>query len=406
MKTNPNFIIFILALGYMIDFFDLTIFAVVRIPVLVSLGVPEHEYLKVSSLMFNSQAIGVVIGGILSGIWGDKFGRMSAVRLGILVYSVAIILNTFVTSIPLFAFMRFIAGVGLAGEFAASITLLSEILDTKERGRASGIIYSSGVIGGMLAAFIGTFFAWKTLFIVGGIAGLVLLIVRISVADSIIFQNLKNKQHIVRGSLKLLLLNKNSLTKLIAFLLSIIPFWFMAFFVNFAPEVAKSVGIKETINQGLSLAIYFIGSFFGAYFFPYIAKLTASRKKSIFSALFIMLLAITLFSLGNLLTIQLYYTILLLIGLASGYSGIFMVFAAESFGTNQRNIASSVISNLARCSLIVMNAFVPWMASQFHQIWVGLVLSATIIFTLGVIALFSLKETSYKSLDFHEGEVS
>lgn len=403
MKNNTNFIIFILAIGYMIDFFDLTIFAVVRIPVLESLGVAEQDYLKVSALMFNAQAIGVVVGGILSGIWGDKFGRMSAVRLGIFIYSVAIILNTFATNVSMFALLRFIAGVGLAGEFAASITLLSELLSTKARARAAGVIYSSGVVGGMLAAFIGSFFHWKILFIVGGVAGLILLLARISVADSIIFQNVKSKTHIVRGSLKLLLLNKSSFTKLLAFLLSIVPFWFMAFFVNFAPEVAKSVGIKETISQGFSLAVYFVGSFVGSYFFPYIARLTASRKKSIFSALFIMLLAICMFSMGHLLTIQLYYVILFLIGLASGYAGIFMVFAAESFGTNQRNIASSVISNLARCSLVIMNAFVPWMASQFQQIWIGLVMSALIIFILGVFSLFSLRETNYSSLDFHEG---
>lgn len=403
MKNNTNFIIFILAIGYMIDFFDLTIFAVVRIPVLESLGVAEQDYLKVSALMFNAQAIGVVVGGILSGIWGDKFGRMSAVRLGIFIYSMAIILNTFATSVSMFALLRFIAGVGLAGEFAASITLLSELLNTKARARAAGVIYSSGVVGGMLAAFIGSFFQWKILFIVGGVAGLILLLARISVADSIIFQNVKSKTHIVRGSLKLLLLNKSSLTKLLAFLLSIVPFWFMAFFVNFAPEVAKSVGIKETISQGFSLAVYFVGSFVGSYFFPYIARLTASRKKSIFSALFIMLLAICMFSMGHLLTLQLYYVILFLIGLASGYAGIFMVFAAESFGTNQRNIASSIISNLARCSLVIMNAFVPWMASQFQQIWVGLVMSALIIFVLGIFSLLSLKETHYSSLDFHEG---
>lgn len=404
MKNNTSFIILILAIGYMIDFFDLTIFAVVRIPVLTSLGVPEYDFMRVSALMFNAQAAGVVVGGVLSGIWGDKFGRMSAVRIGILIYSIAIILNTFVTTVPLFAFMRFVAGVGLAGEFAASITLLSELLNPNERGKAAGIIYSSGVIGGMLAAFIGTFFDWKILFIVGGLAGLILLLARVSVADSIIYQNVKSKSHIVRGSLKLLLLNKTSLSKLIAFLLSIIPFWFMAFFVNFAPEVAKSIGIRETISQGLSLAIYFIGSFLGSHFFPYIARLTASRKMSIFSALFIMLLAISMFSMGHLLTLQMYYLILLLIGIASGYSGIFMVFAAESFGTNQRNIASSVISNLARCSLIAMNAFVPWMASQFNQIWIGLVLSATIIFSLGVLALFSLQETRFISLDYNEGE--
>ena len=406
MKNNPKFIIFILAIGYMIDFFDLTIFAVVRLPALQSLGVPQEDIVRVSALMFNAQALGVVVGGILSGIWGDKFGRMSAVRAGILLYSCSIIINAFVTTVPMFAAMRFLSGVGLAGEFAASITLLSELLPSSKRGKASGIIYSSGVIGGMLAAFIGSVFHWQVIFIVGGVAGLILLFARVSVGDSILFQTLKHQKHVVRGSLKFLILNKSSFLKLLALILSVIPFWFMAFFVNFAPEVAKSIGIKGTINQGISLGVYFVGSFVGSYFFPFIAKITFSRRISVFSALLIMFLAIGLFSFGQLISMQFYYFILFLIGLASGYVGLFMVLAVESFGTNQRTIASSVISNFARCSLVLMNAFVPWMASQFNHMWIGLVLSASIFLILGTLSLLYLKETTYSSLDFNEGDYS
>ena len=402
IKNNPNFILFILAIGYMIDFFDLTIFAVVRTPALKALGVNQNDFIQVSSIMFNAQAIGVVVGGILSGIWGDKFGRMSAVRAGILLYSVCIIINAFVTTVPMFAFMRFLSAVGLAGEFAASITLMSELLSSKKRANASGIIYSFGVIGGMLAVFIGSYFHWQVLFIIGGCAGLILLLFRVSVADSIIFQNIKCQTHIIRGSFKLLILNKNSLIRVIAFLFSIIPFWFMAFFVNFAPEIAKSIGIKNSISQGFSLGVYFIGSLIGSYFFPYISKLTNSRKKSIFCALLIMFIAISLFSLGNIVTIEIYYSILFLIGLASGYCGLLILFAAESFGTNQRNIATSVISNLARCSLIIMNAFVPWMSMQFNEKWIGLVISAGIFMILGTLALLTLNETNHSSMDYNE----
>lgn len=406
MKNNPKFIIFILAIGYMIDFFDLTIFAAVRTPALQSLGVAQEDFVRVSALMFNAQALGVVVGGILSGIWGDKFGRMSAVRAGILLYSVAIIVNAFVTSVPMFAAMRFLSGVGLAGEFAASITLLSELLPSHKRGKASGIIYSCGVFGGMLAAFVGSVFHWKVIFIVGGIAGLVLLLARISVGDSALFQSVKQQKHIVRGSLKLLIFSKNSFFKLIALILAVIPFWFMAFFVNFAPEIAKSIGIKGVISQGISLAIYFIGSFIGSYFFPFIAKVTYSRRIAVFSALFMMFLAVGLFSFGQLINVPFYYFILFLIGLASGYVGLFMVLAAESFGTNQRTIASSVISNFARCSLIFMNAFVPWMAAQFSHMWIGLILSASIFLIIGTFSLLYLKETTYSSLDFNEGDYS
>lgn len=402
MKNNTNFIIFILAIGYMIDFFDLTIFAVVRIPALQSLGVSENDFVRVSALMFNAQAIGVVVGGIVSGIWGDKFGRLSAVRAGILLYSVAIIANAFVTSVPAFAAMRFLSGVGLAGEFAASITLLSELLPANKRPKASGIIYSCGVIGGLLATFIGSIFHWQTLFLVGGIAGIFLLFARFSIKDSELFQNTKYQKHVIRGSLKLLILNKSSCLKMIALLLSIIPFWFMAFFVNFSPEIAKLIGIKDVVNQGISLAAYFVGSFLGAHFFPYIAKITYSRRIAVFSALLIMFLSISLFSVGQFFSIYFYYFLLFLIGLSSGYSGVFMVLAVESFGTNQRTIASSMISNLSRCSLVFINAYVPWMASLFNFSWMGLLLSAAIFLILGTFSLLSLKETTFTSLDYNE----
>lgn len=406
MKDNPKFIIFILAIGYMIDFFDLTIFAVVRIPALQSLGVQQEDFVRVSALMFNAQALGIVIGGVLSGIWGDKFGRMSAVRLGILLYSISIIINVFVTTVPMFAAMRFLSGVGLAGEFAASITLLSELLPAYKRGKVSGIIYSSGVLGGMLAAFIGSIFHWKVLFLVGGFAGIILLFARISIGEPVLFQTLKYQKHVIRGSLKLLILNKSSFLKLVALILSVIPFWFMAFFVNFAPEIAKSIGIREAISQGFSLGAYFVGSFVGSYFFPFVAKITFSRRISVFSALLIMFLAISLFSFGQLISVHFYYTILFLIGLASGYVGLLMVLAVESFGTNQRTIASSVISNFARCSLVLMNAFVPWMASLFNHMWIGLILSASIFLILATLSLLYLKETTYSSLDFNEGDFS
>jgi MFS family permease len=404
MKNNPKLIILILALGYLIDFFDLTIFAVVRVPALLSLGVQENELMKVSSLMFNCQAVGLVLGGVISGIWGDKFGRMSAIRAGILLYSIATIANTFVTTVPMFGLMRFLSGVGLAGEFAASITLLSEILNYSERGKSSAIVYSSGVLGGLLASFIGSVFYWKVLFWIGGIAGFLLLILRVSLCDSQLYYKLSDKKEIKRGSLKLLLLNKNSLTRVIIFIVSLFPFWFMAFLVNFSPEIARYIGIAGTISQGAALTCYFIGSLIGAYLFPFISTLTSSRRLGVFSALMIMVCAVSFFSFGSLISLKVYYFIIFLVGLASGYNGLLMVFAAENFGTNQRNIATSIISNFSRCSIIFMNAFIPWIVFQFKHVWIGLLFSAFIFLFLTFISLIKIKEIKLKSLDFFEKE--
>ncbi|BBH54496.1 MFS transporter [Fluviispira sanaruensis] len=405
-NKNYKFIIFFLAIGYLIDFYDLSLFVVVRVPILRSLGVPEEDFMRIGAYMFNAQALGLVLGGVLSGIWSDKFGRLSAVRIGILIYSIAIIINAFTTDIQLFTAMRFIAALGLAGEFAASITLLSEILPAEKRGFVSGVVYSFGIVGGMLAAYIGSAFHWQTMFLIGGGAGFIILLARISFADSILFKNIKLKKNIARGNVKQLLANKASVLKILALTFSNIPFWFMAFFVNFAPEIAKQVGMREAVNQSISLAFYFTGSFFGSHLFPYIAKLAASRRIAVLSALILMVCAVSLFGLGSSLNTYSFYFILCLIGLASGYPGIFMVLAVESFGTNQRTTAASMISSLSRASLVGINTLVPWLALHYSNMWYASMISVAIFFFLGIISLYFLKETNNTSLDFFEGTVA
>jgi MFS family permease len=395
-------VLLMLSLGYMIDFFDLTIFAAARGSILKDLGISTENAVHVSTQMFNAQAIGILFGGLLSGMWGDKIGRMSSVRIGIFIYSTAILANVFVHSLPAFLCLRFLSGFGLAGELAASISLSSEIFSAKERGWASGTIYFFGVLGGILATFIGSYFHWKVLFAVGGIAGYMLLALRIGFGDSQLFSQIKANKNVTRGNLKLLLLNKSSLKRVISLTLIVVPFWFMAFFVNFAPEVAKGVGMKETASQSISLACYFIGSLIGSYFFPFLADFFFSRKKSILIALFMMISSVCLFSLGKNLTLNMFYSIFLILGAASGYTSIYMTLAAENFGINQRATATAFVSCLSRSSLILINAFVPYMVLVFNDTWFGAIISCSFVFIISILALFWIRETHGKSTDFIE----
>jgi len=400
----PQFLtpmLILLSIGYLIDFYDLTIFAVVREQALTSLGVLPEDIMSTSAMIFNVQSLGVFIGGLASGIWGDKIGRMSAVRWGIFIYSTAILLNIFATSVEWFALLRFCAGVGLAGELGASITYLSEMAKPADRAYIGGTVYFFGVLGGIFATVIASFCDWKMVFLIGGISGYGLLLVRLTYADSKIFHAIKSDPAIKRGDLFMMFTTKSVLKRIIMLTFAIVPFWFMAYFVNFAPEIAKQLGFASAINQHISMMCYFLGALNGSYLFPFLAQKLASRKKAIHVAFFIMLSSVTL--LGLLQTYEWsYYVILFAIGIACGYPGLYMMLVAESFGTNQRSTGTGLISTFARTSLILINTLVPWAVATCGDFWIGSMLCAGLLFLLAMISFRWLNETHAGSMDFCE----
>jgi MFS family permease len=393
--------LFILSIGYMIDFYDLTILAATREAVLTSLGVPPEDIMSTSAWMFNIQALGIFLGGIISGVWGDKIGRMSAVRWGIFLYSTATLLNLLTTSIEWFAFYRFLAGVGLAGELAASMTYLSEMSKAEDRGYIGGTVYFFGVLGGIIATVIASQFDWQVVYFVGGIAGYILLLVRLTYADSRMFNEIKANNTIRRGDLKWIFTNASMLKRMGILGLAIIPFWFMVYFVNFAPEIAREMGFENNINQHLALICYFIGSLIGSYLFPILAQQFGSRKKAIQCAFLIMISSIAL--LGGLSFIPWsYYVVLLMLGVACGYPGLYMMMVAETFGTNHRSTGAGIIATCARTSMILINIIVPWVAASCGNFWTGALLCAGVLFMLTMVSFRQIGETHNRAMDFCE----
>lgn len=401
-KTYGAQALTLLALGYFVDFFDLTLFAATRAQILQSFQIDSDNLFNISRLIFNSQAIGIMLGGLIAGIWGDKIGRLSSVRFGIFLYSTAILFSVFTTSIHCFIFLRFIAGVGLAGELASSITVTTEILEGKARDIAANIIYFFGIIGGISATILSNFVHWKTLFLIGGCAGFALLFFRMSIREPVIFNNVKKNPDISRGSLKLLLFKKESFIRVLGLISLLVPFWFMVYFINFGPEIAKHIGLRTHPNQSIILVCFFVGSILGTYLFTFLAQALNSRKKTIFCTFAIMLFAIMGLLIGGFLHLWQFYALMLLIGLSCGYPGVFTVLAAESFGTNQRTTGTCVVSCVGRGSAILVNLFVPWMMNLFHTAALGIMWSNILIFILGITALTILQETHQRSIDFVE----
>lgn len=397
-------IIWVLFLGYLIDFFDLTIFAVSRIQCLEYLKIPKEDMLSASVLIFNVQALGLVLGGLVFGIWGDKLGRISSVKYGILTFSLATLLTVFTTHYPLFVLLRFIAYVGLAGEFAASATYITEYLDNKSRSLATSALYSFGIIGGILASLLGHFFDWKVLFTIGGLLGFLLMFLRSQFLENSLFIKMKDNPLVKRGQLSLLFKFK-TLKKMIFLILIGVPFWFLAYCVNFAPELSSSLtNGKFKISQSLSLFYFLLGSLVGNILISYLTIKLKSRKKPILVFFLLIPFAVIFYIYSNKLAFSFMYMAIFFIGTFTGYCSTFITFITESFGTNMRSTASCLISNLVRLSIVFINSFVPFFIASVASTSLGLFLSSLIFMLIGVFPLLFLIDTFHKNIDFQEAE--
>src|SRR4051812_13412681 len=199
-RTNAslNRIIIVAALGYFVDIYDLVLFSVERKDSLMSLlgneATPENLK-NIGMALLNWQMGGMLVGGLFWGMLGDKKGRLSVLFGSIIMYSLANILNGMVTNTNMYALLRFVSGFGLAGELGAGITLVSESMSKERRGIGTMIVATVGVFGAVVAGFMGdVIHSWRWSFYIGGGMGLVLLILRIGVYESGMFESLKKTE--------------------------------------------------------------------------------------------------------------------------------------------------------------------------------------------------------------------
>ena len=241
--------ILIAALGYFVDIYDLVLFSIVRVKSLKGIGVPDGDLLSQGVLLLNMQMIGMLLGGILWGIWGDKRGRLSVLLGSIFLYSAANIANGFVTNVPAYAVLRFIAGIGLAGELGAGITLVSEAMPKELRAYGTIVVSIVGVLGAVVAAMVGDLFDWRISYFVGGAMGIVLLLLRIKASESGMFGAIK-AQTVKRGALSLIFKSWPNTLKYFNCILIGIPLWFVVgILITFSPEFGKALRMAEIVHR-------------------------------------------------------------------------------------------------------------------------------------------------------------
>ncbi len=345
------FTIVVAALGYFVDIFDLLMFSIVRTPSLKSIGVADGDILAKGIVLINVQMTGLLIGGILWGMLGDRWGRKKVLFGSILLYSLANIANGYAQGMTSYAVLRFIAGIGLAGELGAGVTLASELLPRKWRGLGTTFIAFIGVLGATVAVFVAKMTDWRTAYIVGGCIGLLLLAMRVNVRESALHQKLMNDApDVARGNILILLRDPKLLKRFLAVILVGSPIWgVIGMLITFTPEFAKDLGMTVIPTAGSAVLFSYIGNSLGAMFSGLLSQALRSRRKSVAVSLALLAAALCIYmKLPYDNSLPLYYAVCGLLGFATGYWAMFVQMGAEQFGTNIRATAATSSPNFVR----------------------------------------------------------
>ncbi len=394
-------LIIVTALGYFVDIYDLILFSIVRVQSLTSLGVAADQLMNVGVYLINAQMIGMLIGGVIWGIMGDKRGRLTVLFGSILVYSIANIANAYVQDIQTYAIIRFIAGIGLAGELGAGITLVTESMSKEKRGYGTMIVASIGLMGAVFAAFITDHFEWRTAYLIGGVLGFLLLLMRVSVTESSMFTSAKKEAHQL-ADFKILFNNRTRFLNYLNCILIGLPVWFVVgILITFSPEIAKEIGITEPISVGKGILYCYLGTAIGDIASGVLSQILRSRKKVVFLFLIMILLSSTWFLYSGLSNAAALYQIAFVLGFSAGYWALFVTIASEQFGTNIRSTVTTTVPNFVRAAVVPLT-----LGFAFAKQTMGAINAAYLVglISIGIalFAIFQIKETFGKDLDYIE----
>lgn len=417
--TKINLLIAVAALGYFVDIYDLILFNVVKKESLISLGYSDPKELQNLGIhLFNWQMGGMLLGGLLWGILGDKKGRIQVLFGSILMYSVANVANAFVTNIPSYAVIRFIAGIGLAGELGAGITLVSEVMHKSKRGIGTMIIVSFGALGAVLAAVVGSegkgladwlsaqigfvIENWQLAYIIGGVLGLLLLVVRMGALESDLFKSL-HKQSSRRGDFLALFRKPQLRNKYIRCILIGLPIWYVVgVLIALSDPISKAIGVKDTIITGSAVMYSYIGLSVGDVLSGLISQWLKSRKKVVqYYLVFCIVTCLAYFFTTASRDASYFYFLCFLLGTATGFWALFVTIAAEQFGTNIRATVATTTPNFVRGAVIPITESFRLLDAQFGAIPAGLTVGAVCI-GLSFWAISGIEESFSKDLDYLE----
>jgi len=389
------------ALGYFVDIYDLLLFSIIRVPSLKSFGLTDAAIAADGLFILNIQMIGLLLGGILWGVLGDKKGRLKVLFASIILYSLGNIANGFVQTVNQYALVRFISGIGLAGELGAGITLVSELLPKEKRGIGTSLVAGIGLTGAVFAFFIKEEFEWRTCYFIGGGLGLLLLLLRVGVLESGMFQSLQNK-NVRKGDFFMLFSSRKYFFKYIKAILIGLPTWYViGILISFSKEFGAHMRIKGNIDPGKAVMYAYVAISIGDILVGFLSQLLKSRKQAVL--IFYGITALSMIWYFNLYdgTVNTLYLVSAILGFGTGFWAIFVTMAAEQFGTNIRATVATTVPNMVRGSLVLVSLLFTVLqayASYITSAWI----TGIVVMIIALLALLFTEETFHKDLNYIE----
>jgi putative MFS transporter len=416
MNTNGqhtsifNAAVVVAALGYFVDIYDLLLFTIVREPSLAGISVDisnKQAVMMASTQVINWQMWGMLIGGILWGVLGDKKGRLSVLFGSILIYSTANFITGYVQTVDQYAYARFAAGIGLAGELGAGITLVSELLPKNKRGIGTSLVAGFGLFGAVAAYFTFHYTKdWRLCYKIGGALGLSLLLLRITVAESGMFQHVK-AQAVQRGNILMFFTNRTRFRKYILAILIGLPTWYViGILVNLSNRFATELYGENNVDSGRSIMYAYAAIAIGDILIGFVSQWFQSRKKALYLFYGFAILSLLFFFGGGVKNDTTLYIACAMLGFSTGFWAIFVTMGAEQFGTNLRATAATTIPNMVRGSLPLINLLFLNLLQQhwsFSLIQAGII-TGVVVMSLTLIAAYFTEDTFHKDLNYLEVE--
>ncbi len=412
--------VIVAALGYFVDIYDLLLFSIIRVKSLKSLGLTDALIDTEGKFIISIQMYGLLLGGILWGMMGDKKGRLSVLFGSIVLYSLANIANGFVTTVNQYALARFIAGVGLAGELGAGITLVSELVPKETRGKATSIVAGVGLTGAVAAYFVAHSFEWmaeggntwaqgivsahydwRICYFIGGFLGLMLLLLRVSVFESGMYKNIQHSK-VQKGNFLMFFNNGKRFKKYMLAILVGLPTWYViGVLITFSKEFAERFGIKEPVDPGKSIMLAYVAISIGDLLIGFLSHWLGSRKKALYLFYSLTVISIALYFFQENGTATGMYAICMLMGFATGFWALFVTMAAEHFGTNLRATAATTVPNMVRGSLPLIIMLFNGLQPSLSYINAAAV-TGVVVMAISITAVLMTEETFGKDLNFME----
>jgi MFS transporter, putative metabolite:H+ symporter len=400
-QRHIGLIVLVASLGYFVDIYDLVIFSIVRVQSFTDIGIAEDAMRKQGEYVINMQMAGLLIGGIIWGIIGDKYGRLKVLFGSILLYSLGNIANGFVQDIHSYAIIRFIAGIGLAGELGAGITLVSESMAKNKRGYGTMIVAGVGVLGAAAAFFVSQRFNWRNAYFAGGGMGLLLLLLRVGIMESGMFQHAA-QTGVVKGRFLMIFEKKERFYRYLYCLLIGLPLWYVVgILITQAPEFGKALGSPDKLSAGKGIMISYIALSIGEVVAGFVAQVFRSRRLAVLIFQLLSFVSAMCYLGTKGITQEQFTWLAAFMGFSVGYWASFVTIASEQFGTNLRATVTTTAPNFVRGALIPSTLLFELFADHYGIVSAGYIMM-TLLTVVALFALYRLKESFSQDLDFIE----